>query len=408
MKSGEGHNPKPEPATVTVEELERDPHGIFRQYRKHFPIIKRADGTALVLRHRDVQRLFTDPRTRQGETEFAELRGIRDGTLFDLFKYSMVTSNGPNHRRRRSPFSTAFAFRAMADLRPHIRKVADSLIDGFYDEGQIDFLDRYASMLPGYLIGHILGMPLDDVPSFTKLVYSTTRVFSFQFAPKDIPDMEGSAAQLMDYTERLASARRAAPRDDFLSAYLSAADQAGEMSPHEILIQLLFVIIAGSDTTRGAVAVQTALLLQHREQWDAICRDPDLVPGAVAESLRFEPSVASVSRFALEDIELDGYVLKAGQFMTLSTMSAMRDETVLDAPDTFDIFRTDRERSHLVFGGGFHRCIGEALAKAELEEGLAALTTRIPHLQLKGEPPQIRGHVSVRRIGAMSTRWSAS
>ena len=107
-----------------------------------------------------------------------------------------------------------------------------------------------------------------------------------------------------------------------------AADQAGEMSPLEILIQHLFVIVAGSDTTRGALAVQTAQLLQHREQWEA------------------------VSRFVLEDIELGGYVLNAGQFMTLSTMSAMRDEKVFEAPDTFDIFRTDGQRWHLVFGGG--------------------------------------------------------
>ena len=210
----------------------------------------------------------------------------------------------------------------------------------------------------------------------------------------------------MDYTERLASARRAAPRDDFLSTYLVAADQAGEMSPLEILIQFLFVIVAGSDTTRGALAVQTAQLLQHREQWEAVCRVSRLVPGAVAEALRFEPSVASVSRFVLEDIELDGYVLNAGHFMTLSTMAAMRDEKVFEAPDTFDIFRTDRQRWHLVFGGGAHRCLGEALAKTQLEEGLAALTARIPPLQLSGEPPEIRGHVSVRRVGAMRVHWS--
>jgi cytochrome P450 len=172
------------------------------------------------------------------------------------------------------------------------------------------------------------------------------------------------------------------------------------------LIRFLFVIVAGSDTTRGALAVQTAQLLQHREQWEAVCRVSPLVPGAVAEALRFEPSLASVSRFVLEDIELDGYVLNAGHFMTLSTMAAMRDEKVFEAPDTFDIFRTDRQRWHLVFGGGAHRCLGEALAKTELEEGLAALTARIPPLQLNGEPPEIRGHVSVRRVGAMRVHWS--
>jgi len=144
---------------VTIDELERDPHGVFRRYRRQFPFIKRADGTALVLRNSDVQQLFTDPRTRQSEKEFFELRGIQGGTLFDLFKYSMVTSNGSDHRRRRSAFSTAFAFCAMTDLRLYIRKVADELIDSFYAEGEIDFLSRYASQLPACLIGHILSMP---------------------------------------------------------------------------------------------------------------------------------------------------------------------------------------------------------------------------------------------------------
>ena len=394
-----------EPATVTIEELENDPHGIFRRYRSRFPFIKRSDGAALVLRNRDVQQLFTDPRTRQAETEFPKLRGINDGTLFDFFKNSMLTSNGSDHLRRRSAFSTAFAFRAMAELRPYIRKVADELIDGFYAEGEIDFLDRYASQLPARLIGHILGMPLEDIPVFTRLVYTTTRVLSFRFTTEEIAEIENAASQLMSYIEQLANARRAAPREDFLSTYLAAADQAGEMSPLEILIQIVLVVSAGSDTTRGALAIQTSLLLQHRKQWDEVCRDSSRVSGAVAEALRFEPSVGSVSRFALKDIDLDGYVIKAGQFMQLSTMSAMRDEQIFQTPDTFDISRADRQRWHLVFGGGAHRCLGEALARIELEEGLAALAARIPQLQLT-EAPEVRGHISVRRVSGMRVHWS--
>src|SRR3954451_1992419 len=89
-----------EPPTVPIDALERDPHGVFRHYRKRFPFIKRSDGAALVLRNKDVQQFLSDPRTRQAETEFAELRGIKDGVLFDFFKYSMLTSNGSDHRRR--------------------------------------------------------------------------------------------------------------------------------------------------------------------------------------------------------------------------------------------------------------------------------------------------------------------
>ena len=145
-----------EPPTVPVDELEHDPHGVFRHYRRLVPFIKRSDGAALVLRNKDVQQFLVNSRTRQAETEFAELRGIEDGVLFDFFKYSMLTSNGSDHRRRRAGFSTAFAFRVMAALQPHIRKVADDLIDEWYAEGEIDFLDRYASQIPARIIGHIL------------------------------------------------------------------------------------------------------------------------------------------------------------------------------------------------------------------------------------------------------------
>jgi cytochrome P450 len=135
-----------------------------------------------------------------------------------------------------------------------------------------------------------------------------------------------------------------------------------------------------------------------------VCRDPALIPAAVAEALRFEPSAASVSRVATADIEIDGTVVPADSLVALSRMSAMRDERAFDRPDTFDISRSDPMRLHAVFGYGAHRCIGEALARAELEEGLAALTARIPQLQLD-VTPTIAGHYGIRRIDTMRVSW---
>lgn len=395
----------PNAPVVALSVLEGDPHGTFRKYRRQVPFILRDDGTALVLRNADVLKLATDPRTRQAETEVAKLRGIEGGTLLKFFQYSMLTSNGDAHRRRRSAFSTAFAFRAIAALRPYIRKVTDDLIDEWYSEGEIDLVDRFASELPARIIAHILGIPWEDVPAFTQSVYTSTRVLSAAVTADELPDIENAASWMLEYIERLFADRRKAPRDDFLSAYLTQADAAGEMSAIEILIQILLVIGAGSDTTRGALAIQTSLLLQHRDQWDAVCSDARLIEGAVAEALRFEPSVGSFSRFALEDIEIDGQVIKAGRFMQLSTMSAMRDEMVFRDPDVFDIRRTDQQRWHLVFGAGAHRCLGEALARTELEEGLAALTARVPDLQFSGPVPQVEGHTSIRDVGTMRVRW---
>nr|WP_249792800.1 cytochrome P450 [Bradyrhizobium sp. BRP22] len=118
-----------------------------------------------------------------------------------------------------------------------------------------------------------------------------------------------------------------------------------------------------------------------------------------------EPSGAATFRVPREDLNVDGTVIPFGQLVTLSTMSAMRDETVYHCPDVFDIRRSNQPRLHPIFGFGAHRCLGEALARAELEESLSAIAARIPHLHLD-RPPKIKGHMGVRRIDdAMWIFW---
>jgi hypothetical protein len=317
----------------------------------------------------------------------------------------MLTANGAIHRRRRSPFTRTFAARLITELRPRIRKTAEHLIDGWYAQGEVDLLDGYAAHIPALAICDLFGLPKDDILYFTEQVYNVSRFLSFTFAPEDLPVIEAGARELRNYVVRLINDRRERSKNDFLSTFMADADRKGELSPLEIVAQIVQLIIGGTDTTRVAQATQVALLLQHRGQWDAVCRDPALIPGAVSEALRFEPSVAGIGRHTLEDIELDGRILPAGQFVTLSTMSAMRDETAFRRPDVFDISRTDQRRLHLAFGGGPHRCIGEALARAELEEGLAALTTRIPQLRLAGDPPRLQGHFGIRRMSGLRASW---
>lgn len=387
--------------TLSIAELEADPHGVFRKYRPITPLIAREGAGYLVIRSKDVQQLVRDPRLRQGETEYVEMRGVPDGAIFDIFRYSMLTSNGTVHRRRRAPFTRTFAARLIADLRPHIRDVADELVESWYAEDEVDLVDRYAALIPARAISGLLGLPPADIPRFTTLVYSVSRILSFTFTQDELPQIEAATQELMDYVAGLLQRRRETPMDDFLASYVADTEHSGELSPAEIIVQILVLIVGASDTTRVAMATQVALLLQHREQWDAVCGDASLIPAAVSEALRYEPSVAAVSRVTLEDIELDGHILPGGQYVNLSTMSALRDETAYDQPDEFNIYRTDLPRTHLIFGGGPHRCIGEALAWVELEEGLAALAEHIPQLRLAGEPPRVQGHYGIRRINQM-------
>jgi cytochrome P450 family 103 len=398
----DAHVPVP---TLSIDELEADPHGVFSRYRSQVPFVAHEAGGYLVLRFADVEQLSRDPRLRATETEYPQMRGFTEGAVFDAFKYGMLASNGEVHRKRRSPFTRTFAARLIADLRPVIRNTAEDLIKSWYTEGEIDLLERYAALIPAQTISDLLGLPREDIPHFTRLVYEVSRVLSFTFKPEDAPKIEAATRQLQDYVESVLDDRRKAPRNDFLSSYLAAAEEAGELSPLEIIVQIMALIVGGTDTTRVASAMQVALLLRHPEQWDAVCRDPALIPAAVSEALRYDPSMASISRFTLEDIVVDGYTLPAGQFIMLSTMSAIRDERAYAQPDVFDIRRTDHRRLHPVFGAGPHRCIGEALARIELEEGLGALASRIPQLRLEGDPPTLRGHSGIRRIDSMHVAW---
>jgi cytochrome P450 family 103 len=394
-----------EPPTIPTAALDRDPHGVFRRHRILTPLIKREDGAYVVILAEDVERLATDPRTRQLETELLQSRGVTEGALFDFYKNSMLFSNGPDHRRLRAPLSRVFASRLIAELRPRIRAIAEKLIDSVYAQGEMNFLDQFAAPFPARIISEILGLPETDVPRFTGWVYQLSRALSASFTHEDVPEIDAAAAHLTAYVSELLASRRAAPRSDFLTSYVVAVEQEGNLSPIETLIQIVTVIVGGSDTTRTAMTMQAALLLQHRDQWDAVCQDTALIPGAVSEALRYEPSVGSIPRFTCQDIEVGGYVVPSDRILSLSTLSAMRDPALYAEPDSFNIRRTDHPRRHLVFGAGVHRCLGEVLAKAELEEGLAALVERLPQLRVAGRPPTMFGHAGIRRVDAMRVSW---
>lgn len=389
---------------LKVADLDADPHGMYRRYRASYPIVGHEMGGYIVLHQADIERLGNDPRTAAMETMYPAMYGVTEGPLFDFFEQGMLTANGAVHRRRRSPFSRSFAVRTMADLRPQIRQSSEELIESWYADGQVEFAGQFAAQLPARVTGDLLGLPRADIPSFTKLVYGVTRFLSGSITPDAIREAEAACEQLRDYVEKTLEDRRRSPREDFLSDFLAKADAAGELSPLEMIFQVVQVIIGGTDTTRVAIVMQLALLLQHREQWDAVCRDSSLIPGAVAEAIRFEPSVASFARVTTEEIEVGGVVVPAGQLLSFSSISGLRDEEAYERPDVFNIRRTDHPRLLPAFGAGAHRCIGEALARVELEESLAALTARIPHLQLD-QAPVIQGHGGIRRVDSMRLSW---
>jgi hypothetical protein len=270
----------------------------------------------------------------------------------------------------------------------------------------MSFMQDFAGMMSARVISELLGIPEADIPEFTRDVYTLAPALSSSFSRDDVPQLQSAAEKLSRYADKLLSDRQAEPRDDFLTSYISELGHSGTLTPLETVIQVVTVILAASETTRSAMTLQTSLLLEHRDQWEAVCGNAGLIPGAVLESLRYEPAVGSFARFALEDIELDGHLLPRNSVISLSLLSAMRDPSLYSDPDRFDITRTDHPRRHLVFGAGAHRCLGEILSRAELEEGLAALTSRLPRLRFAGDPAVAHGSGGIRKVTDMHVRWS--
>jgi len=390
--------------TISTAEIEENAHDAFQRYRASYPIATLEAGGYIVLRHADVTRLSEDSRLSATGTAIPAHGGITQGALFDIFQHGMLTANGNDHQRRRSAISRAVAGEVIGEFRTSVRKAAHKLIDGYHRAGEVELGRDYASKLPILALAGMLGLPDLEVSAFMQDIDQMNEFFRPNASPAGMAEAESAAKRVQDHLKTLVTSHQLSYSDDFLSRYLAMVDADQDVSGTEVIIQLVQLIIGGTESVRAAMVAQIANLLSSHAQWEAVCENPALASSAVSEALRFEPGIAGIVRISTEDIDVDGWVIPAGQMVILSSMSALRDERMFDQPDCFNIFRSDLAPSHLAFGGGAHKCVAEALGRAELEEGLNVLAERLPNMMLKTRPTFI-GHVFVRRATECWVTW---
>lgn len=404
MTPADGTRPN-EPVRIESEKAYENAHAYLGAARAKSAVAINELGIRAVLRHRHVETVLDNENTRQFELEGMMLRGITAGPLFDLHKYGMLFANGEAHKRRRAPMARTFAYKLMDGMRPRIREIASEVVEENRGR-EMNFLDAFSRAIPARIIAEIIGAPPEDWPRFTKWVADAARGIGF-FSPDELPEIDAGVGALDAYVKGLMAERRRAPKEDFLSAYAAATAAAGDLSEEEARTQVAGVILAGSDTTRTGTASVLSQLLQHPDQWALVCSDPDKwKKAAVEEGLRFDPPVASVPRFAIRDFDIEGIPIPAGNVVAISIVAALRDPEAYADPDRFDIRRGDLPKWNIAFGGGAHRCLGEALARAEMEESIATIARLAPKTRLIGPPPTIKGHVAIRHIDAMTVEFS--
>lgn len=388
---------------VEAAALEADIHGTFAAYRATHPLIALAGGGYVVLRYADVERLMSDPRLQATETALPHQAGLTKGALFDLFEHGMLTANRETHARRRAAMSCALARESLERFRQHVRDAAFHLIDAYLDDGRLELVSGYARRLPVLALARLLDLADDALPAFERDVLTMNAFFRPGPTPAAVDAAEGAASRLQNALGDRLDQVDVERSDSFFSTYKTIAGE-NQLSPLEALMQIVQMIIGGTESMRTALVVAIAQLLSNRGQWESVCSHPTLVANAVAEALRFEPGIAGVVRVSIEEIDLGGWTLPAGQMVLLSAVSALRDERVFADPHRFDLSRPNLDLARLAFGGGAHHCVAEAFGRAALEEGLAVLTERLPALRLD-HPPTITGHVFVRETSECWVRW---
>lgn len=358
----------------------------FHRARAETPLARDSRGIVIALRAGMIETLVGD-KTRQIETEAHVMQGVVDGPIFDLMADLVVAANGDVHRRRRQPIARTFAFKLMEAMRPKSVAIATELIQQRIGTGPVDFLSDIAEQIPARIIADVLGIPRSDLPIFMNWIADTGESLGFIERGRR-PQIEASLIAFNAYVDGLLQDRRRNPKGDFLSDYVAATAASGELTEGEIRSQIVGLILAGSDTTRNSICMILNALLQHPEQWRALQVNPDkLKRQVVEEGLRYEPVVTGIGRIVTSNIELGDFLIPPGTAVVLSLVSVLRDPEVYAEPDTFNIYRTDHPRWNFAFGAGAHRCVGEALARIEMEEALTTIARLAPRTELIGDVP---------------------
>jgi cytochrome P450 len=290
----------------------------------------------------------------------------------------MLAMDPPEHTRLRALVAKAFTQRRMERLRPRIRELASRLVDELLAMGPpVDLVENFAIPLPVGVICELLGVPVEDRTRFrvwSDAVLSTNVLTESEF--------EANRAEFRAYISGLIERRRAEPADDLMTELIEARDERDRLSELELVDLCLGILLAGHETTATQLPNFVYVLLEDPQRWAQLRADPALLPAAVEELMRFVPlgMGASFPRYAMEDVEVGGVLVRAGEPVLITVGSANRDPRQFDAPDELRFDR--KENQHLGFGHGAHHCLGAQLARIELQEGLRILLDRLPSLHL--------------------------
>ncbi|ARV57857.1 cytochrome [Nostocales cyanobacterium HT-58-2] len=388
-----------------------DPYSFYERARSEEPLFYSPLLDAYVLtRYDDIQTVLKDP------TRFSSADALRPIVHFppevlEILSQgypdvpTMLNSDGENHKRLRLPFTKAFAPEQLEALEDSVRAIANRLVDNFVNDGHADIISQFACPLPLEVILIMYGIPLEMGTDIKKWCDDRTALRSSQLTKERQLECARSHVAMQQAIAALIEERRIKPRNDLISDIVTS-----DLGMSELVILLIGIILAGHQTTTHLIGNALKLLLEQQQFWQALCKDPSLIPFVLEEVLRYDTSVPSMIRTTTQEVSLAGVTLPKGSRIFLMYSSANRDEAQYPDADRFDIERFQHVSvNHLAFGYGIHHCLGANLARREGRIALEVLSKRLPNLRLR--PNQQLDHIPtmmVRGFTQLYVEWDVT
>lgn len=381
-----------------------DPYPYYERLRAQGRVHWLPPGVWMVTRYDDClellrdERLSSDP-TRSNVFDLLVPPGWGEGSAVDaMTRRLLLFMDPPDHTRLRSLVSAAFTRRSVEELRSRIETISAELLHAVDEE--FDLVSQFAYPLPIAVIAELLGVPLADRERFGAWSRDLVQIVGVDDPNEETVAKGNSTVEaFLDYFRSLVAERRTSPRDDLLSALIEAEDEGHKLTEDELLSTCVLLLVAGHETTANLIANGTLALLDHPDEWSRLREDQSLTSAAVEELLRYDSPVQATARTTLEEMEVAGKVLSAGERIVLLLGSANRDPSRFDDPD---VLRIDRSpNAHVAFGGGIHFCLGAPLARLEARIALPMLTQRFPSLRRLDDKIEHRATFPIRALTSL-------
>ena len=390
-----------------------NPYPTYARLREQNPIFHSEEfGLTFFTRYRDIANLLADKRLgrtmshvmspeEKGEKHRQE--NWQAMPAYSRFvRVNLLETEGPDHVRLRRLLAKAINARLIGGLRGRIELLVDELLEGVAEHEEIDFIADLAVPLPAHVIAEMLGWPPEERHRLRPWSADIVRLYEKNHNEQDVLRAEAATEEFAGMLGELAERRRSDPRDDLISAFAALESDGDTLSADELIASCMLLLNAGHEAVVNSAGNGLLALLRHPDQRQRLQRDPSIIKTAIDEMLRYDSPLQFFHRFALADMEYDGFEFRRGDTLGLLYGSANRDPEEFEHADTFDIARDPNH--HLAFGLGPHFCLGSPLARLELEILFSKLLRRFPDIQLVDEQPRYRTGLVFRGLTQLRVR----